>query len=141
MALRKVLAGTVIATALLTLAYAPAGAQDAVADAVAGADAAAGETTAFQCIGCHSFGEGEAARVGPNLFGIVDRTIGAAEGFNYSEALAALNAEGATWTLDTLNAFLANPQDVAPGTTMPFALRNEADRYNVLAYLLTLSAE
>ena len=141
MALRKTLAGTVIATALFAIAYAPANAQDAVADAVAGADAAAGETTALQCIGCHSFGEGEAARVGPNLFGIVGRTIGAAEGFNYSDALAALNAEGATWTLDTLNAFLTNPQDVAPGTTMPFALRTEADRYNVLAYLLTLSAE
>ena len=63
------------------------------------------------------------------------------EGFSYSEALLALNTAGDTWTLDLLNAFLTNPQEAVPGNVMPFGgLGADADRYNLLAYLATLTS-
>lgn len=106
---------------------------------VAAADVAAGQAAAAACAGCHSVGEGEAARFGPNLFNIVDHPVGAAAGFNYSPAMAALGATGATWTVDLLNAFLENPQAAVPGTTMPFGgIPEEATRANIIAYFATL---
>jgi len=105
------------------------------------ADAAAGEAVAGQCAGCHTLTEGGPAVVGPNLFGVVGRTIGAMDGFNYSEALAALNAEGATWTPERLSAFLANPAAAVPGNRMPYGgLTDDQDRANLIAYLSTLVA-
>ena len=60
---------------------APAAAVSAFAAMVAAADIAAGQAASLQCAGCHTFGEGEAARFGPNLFGIVDRPVGSVAGF------------------------------------------------------------
>ena len=109
--------------------------------AVAAANPVLGQTVSFQCIGCHSFGEGEAARVGPNLFGIVGRLIGGVEGFAYSEPMAALGTADGTWTLAMLNDFLATPAGAIPGTIMGFGgLGGDADRYNLIAYLATLTA-
>jgi len=105
------------------------------------AAAPAAETPAAPA-GCHSFGEGEANRFGPNLFGIVYRVVGTHEGFTYSPALAALGAEGAVWTYTGLDAFLASPQAATPGTTMPFGgIADATDRANLIAYLRTLAAE
>jgi cytochrome c2 len=118
-----------------------AAAADGALALLATADAAAGQAVAAQCRGCHTLDEGGPAVVGPNLFGIVGRAVGAAEGFNYSEALAALNAEGATWTAERLSAFLAGPAAAIPGNRMPFAgVPNDQDRANLIAYLATLVA-
>lgn len=109
--------------------------------AVAAADPALGQTVSFQCIGCHSFGEGEAARVGPNLFGIVGRLVGGVEGFAFSEPMAALGAGGDTWTPTMLNDFLTSPAGAIPGTSMGYGgLGNDVDRYNLIAYLASLTA-
>ena len=142
MAVKSSVLGAGIAGAfLMVLNVGVADAQDGVEGAVAAADATAGQVISFQCIGCHSFGEGEAARVGPNLFGLVGRAVAGVEGFSYSEALLALNTAGDTWTLDLLNAFLTNPQEAVPGNVMPFGgLGADADRYNLLAYLATLTS-
>lgn len=116
-------------------------AQESVAAMIEGADAAAGQAVSMQCIGCHSLGEGEPTRFGPGLFGVVDRLIGGVEGYAYSEALAALGAEGETWTIERLDAFLANPPEAIPGNTMPFpGVRNDTDRHNLIAYLATLTS-
>src|ERR1700733_6540717 len=53
-----------------TMSAAPAGPAP-IGPLLAKADAAAGEKTARVCGTCHSFGKGEAAKIGPNLFGIV----------------------------------------------------------------------
>jgi len=107
---------------------------------VAGADLAAGQAASLQCIGCHTVAEGEAARFGPTLFGIMDRPVAAIEGFNYSPAMAAAGAAGATWSVDYMNAFLTSPQAAIPGTTMPFGgIADEATRANLIGYLATLS--
>ncbi|MCC6735740.1 MAG: c-type cytochrome [Bauldia sp.] len=125
----------------ITLAFEDVGNPTLLAAIEAG-DVAAGEAAAAACAGCHSFGEGEANRFGPNLFGIVYRVVGTHEGFTYSPALAALGAEGAVWTYTGLDAFLASPQAATPGTTMPFGgIADATDRANLIAYLRTLAAE
>jgi cytochrome c2 len=58
-----------------------------------------------------------------------------------SAAMAALNAQGAIWTFDRLDTFLANPAIEIVGTRMSMAgMRVAEDRANLIAYLRTLSA-
>jgi len=103
---------------------------------LAKADAAAGQKTARVCGTCHSFGKGEAAKIGPNLFGIVGAKHGHMEGFDYSDAMKAM---AGNWTVDELNDFLYNPRAHVPGTKMSFAgIKNDQDRANVIAWLQTL---
>jgi len=78
-------------------------------------------------------------RLGPSLHGVVGRRSGAAEGAGYSAALA----DGKiTWDAATLDRFLANPEAVAPGTTMkPFGgIASPEERAAIIAYLETAGA-
>lgn len=112
-----------------------------LADLLVAASAEDGMDVVKKCSACHSFEEGGANKVGPGLYGIVGRTIGAHEGFTYSDDLAAKGAEGQVWTYEALNAFLEDPKGFAAGTKMSFAgLRKETDRADLLAYLQTLDA-
>jgi aldose sugar dehydrogenase len=66
------------------------------------------------CSSCHGLaGQSE---TGPPLDGVVGRDIASIEGYGYSQALRDLDG---VWTEQRLRAFLANPNDVAPGTAMP----------------------
>lgn len=106
-----------------------------VAQLVAAADPAAGETIFKRCAACHKVDGTDG--VGPHLNGVVNRDKGSVAGFNYSETLTGM--EGA-WTEDNLYAFLENPKGYAPGTAMAFAgLKKSEDRANVIAYLATLN--
>ncbi|MCB1972341.1 MAG: cytochrome c family protein [Geminicoccaceae bacterium] len=99
-------------------------------------DVAAGEKYAKKCAACHSFDSGGPNKVGPNLFGVVDRPIASHEGFSYSGALA---DHGGDWTRDNLIHFLHKPKDWAPGTKMTFAgVGKEKDLADLLAYLESL---
>src|SRR5690606_4155808 len=90
-----------------------------IAPLLASADVAAGEQLAGrQCASCHTFDEGGAARVGPNLYNIVQQPIAAEGGFSYSSGLS--DHSGDTWTYENLNHFLHGPRDFAPGTKMTF---------------------
>jgi cytochrome c len=92
-----------------------------------------------QCEACHNFQEGQGAKVGPDLYGVVGRPIASAPGFNYTAALKA--KAGGKWDFDTLNTWLTKPSAFAPGTAMTFAgLSNEKQRADVIDYLDTLSA-
>lgn len=100
------------------------------------ADPARGKSTAQVCASCHTFDQGGANRVGPNLWGIVGRDIGSKGGFAYSPAVAGHHG---AWTYEELDRWLASPAREIPGTKMTFnGLRNPKDRANVLAYLSTL---
>ena len=108
-----------------------------IAQLLAGVDPAKGQAASRVCQACHSFDEGGAARVGPNLWGIVGRQIGSAEGFAYSDALKAKS--GDTWTLESLDQFILNPRGFAPGTKMAFGgMKRDEQRLELLAYLRTL---
>ncbi len=126
------------ATATETAAATPAVDTAALMKAIAAADPAAGQNVAKKCLTCHTFEEGAANKVGPNLWDIVNRPVATQAGFNYSDAMKAV---GGNWTLDRLDAYLADPKGIVPGTRMSFAgVRKEQDRIDLLAYLRTLSA-
>jgi len=104
---------------------------------LAKADPAAGGKEAKKCAACHSFDKGGRHKVGPNLWDVVGRKIGIAEGYKFSGALA---GHGGTWGYEQLDAFLASPKAFAAGTKMSFAgLPDAADRADVIAYLRGLS--
>lgn len=107
-----------------------------IADMLATASIDKGIKVAKKCVSCHSFEQGGANKIGPALYGIVDRTIGQHDGFTYSGALA--DMDGA-WDYEALNGFLENPKKYAAGTNMAFAgLRKAKDRANIIAYLDSL---
>jgi cytochrome c len=101
-------------------------------------DPAAGERAYRKCQACHEIGPDAKAKIGPPLTGIVGRTTASIEGFAYSDAMAALGAEGHVWTEEDLNTFLAKPRDFVAGTKMTFAgIRNDQERADLIAYLAT----
>lgn len=110
-----------------------AGASSASFNSLIG-DAARGEKIFARCRACHSVQEGE-NRVGPTLYGVVDRRAGTVPGYNYSKA----NKEsGAIWTEDKLFRYLEDPQAFIPGTKMAFpGLKVAQERADVIAYLRT----
>jgi cytochrome c len=98
------------------------------------ADYDAGRRMFRRCGSCHTVTADGGHRVGPNLHGIFGRTAGSADGFDYSDALESADFE---WTPEQLDHWLANPREFLPGNRMSFVgLRDEADRQNVIAYLL-----
>ncbi len=107
---------------------------------LAAASAEQGEGTASsRCGSCHNFAEGAGNKQGPELYGVVGRTIASHAGFTYSDAMQA--HAGDTWTYENLNAFLTAPAAFAPGTKMTFGgLKDDEERANVIAYLSSLSA-
>jgi cytochrome c len=100
---------------------------------LASADPKRGETAAKKCATCHTFNKGEPNRVGPNLWGVVNRNKAAVPNFNYS---AAMKAKGGNWTFDDVYHFIAAPKAFIPGTNMSFAgVPRPSERADIIAYL------
>lgn len=103
--------------------------------AASAADAEAGKAVFGKCKACHQIGEGAKNAVGPMLTGIVGKKAGAAEGFNYSEAV---KASGVTWDEAALKEWLTDPKKKIAGNKMVFmGLKDAADIDNVIEYLKT----
>lgn len=108
-----------------------------VATLLAAASVDAGKKAFSKCAACHSADKGGAAKVGPNLYDVVDAAKGHMAGFAYSDAIK--KTEGA-WTYDNLYVFLKNPKAYAPGTKMAYAGSKSAkERADLIAYLRSLS--
>lgn len=89
---------------------------------------------ATQCQGCHTIGDGMSHRIGPDLFGIVGRSVGGAQG--YDEYSPAMKAWKARWDAATLDRFLAQPAAVVSGTSMAFpGVPDAAHRQAIIEYL------
>lgn len=100
----------------------------------ASASAADGERLWRQCSACHALNAGQNG-VGPYLAGIVGRPKHTAEGYDYSDALLALEGD---WTPENISNFIANPRAYAPGTSMSYGGMDDIeDRANLIAYLAT----
>ncbi|MBC7986640.1 MAG: c-type cytochrome [Sphingomonadaceae bacterium] len=125
----------------MKLAAAPAAALGllgcaAVAGAPDNTANARGERAFQHCYACHSVALGEEGLTGPNLAGIVGRPIAAMPGFAYSEELRALAAREERWSETLLDAFITDPEAVAPGNDMLFnGIADPAERAELIAYL------
>ena len=96
-----------------------------------------GASVAKKCLACHDFTKGGPNKVGPNLYGIVNRDRATHEGFSYT---AAMKAKSGKWTIQDLNTYLVSPRTFVPGTSMAFAgISKGSDRADLLAYLNTLA--
>tara|TARA_Y100001970_G_C13736670_1_gene604164 strand:- start:18 stop:554 length:537 start_codon:yes stop_codon:yes gene_type:complete len=96
-------------------------------------DIAHGEKVFKKCAACHSIVKGGKNAIGPALYNVVGRKIGAIDDYKYSKALAAYDKN---WTFEELNGFLIKPAKWIKGTKMAYAgLRKEKDRASVIKYL------
>ncbi len=99
------------------------------------ANVAAGQQIAQRCTQCHDLTSAKANKIGPPLWGVVDRQRATMPGFSYSSAM---KSSEEPWTYDHLFRYLKAPAVVVPGTKMSFAgLRSAEDRINLLAFLRT----
>ncbi len=106
---------------------------------LAAADVARGQKVSKACAACHTFTQGGANGVGPNLWSIVGRQKQNVSGFSYS---GGLNSQGGNvWSYAELNKFLWKPKKYAPGTKMNYVgLKKPEDRAAIIAWLNTLGS-
>ena len=116
------------------LLYATALVAAVVSTALADGDAARGEKRFEECAACHSVERGSNG-IGPSLHGVFGRKAGAIPEFRYSPAL---RRSGITWTRESLDSYIADPQKAVPANRMPYAgMLGAADRADLIAYLET----
>ena len=101
------------------------------------ADPARGERVFQRCYACHSVVAGEDRLPGPNLRCVLGRRAGSLPGFEFSPGMIEAGAaRGLVWTRARLDAFLADPERVVPGTAMGTpGLPGVEDRRDVIDYL------
>ena len=95
-------------------------------------------TTLFkqQCATCHTTNLSDPVRQGPSLFRIVGRQAGKADGFRYSAGFTEANF---VWDDAKLDAYLANPQAIVPGSIMAYRQPKAETRAAIIAYLKELN--
>ncbi|PKH26078.1 cytochrome c family protein [Pseudomonas prosekii] len=101
----------------------------------AGDAEAGGKLFSRMCGGCHQVGESARNGFGPQLNGVIGRTAGSAEGYQYSEAM---KSSGVIWDRETLAKYIEDPKGVVSGTRMIFWGISDPEKIeNLLTYLQT----
>lgn len=113
-------------------------------------DAAKGEEVFKKCKSCHAITKPDGTevvkggKVGPNLFGVVGRQIGTAEGFKYGDGTIAAGADGTKWDEAMIAVYVVDPSkwleektgDAAAKSKMTFKLATGGE--DVAAYLASI---
>ena len=96
-------------------------------------DISHGEKVFKKCAACHSIKKGGGNKIGPKLWNVMFRPVGAIADYKYSKALSSYGKE---WTWEEMNGFLIKPSTWIKGNKMGFAgLKKEKDRASILLYL------
>gem|GEM_PF-663431 len=89
-----------------------------------------------RCYACHSLDPAERDLSGPTLRGLFGRRAGTLNGFEYSTAMREAGQRGLTWTTETLDRFLVDPEEMIAGVRMGgVRLRDPADRRTLIHWL------
>ena len=99
----------------------------------ASTSAADGAKVFKKCLACHSVAKEGPNKIGPNIFGVLNRRAGSVSNYKYSKAMLAY---GKVWSFEEMNGFLTKPKDWIKGTKMSFVgLKNAKDRAAVILYM------
>ena len=92
-----------------------------------------GQKVFKKCSACHSIKKGGRNNIGPALYNVLGRNMGALEDYKYSKALLSYGKE---WNWEEMNGFLIKPAKWIKGNKMGFAgLKDEKERASVILYL------
>lgn len=88
----------------------------AFADSHEAGDADAGAKTFNRCKSCHMIANGDqviekGGRTGPNLYGVIGRQAGTADGYSYQKAIVAAGEAGLVWDEESLTKYVADPRE------------------------------
>ena len=113
-------------------------------------DAAKGEADYKKCKACHMIVADDGTEIqkggktGPNLYGVIGRTVASVADFNYGESLASVGAKAVVWDEAMLAAYVADPGkwlkeqtgDAAAKSKMTFKLAKGGE--DMAAYLASV---
>ena len=92
-----------------------------------------GQKVFKKCKACHSIKKGGGNNIGPKLWNVMFRPVGAISDYKYSKSLTEYKKE---WSWEEMNGFLIKPSKWIKGNKMGFAgLKDEKDRASVMLYL------
>ena len=97
------------------------------------ADAELGKKQAGVCTACHTFGDGQPNKIGPNLHGVFGRKAGSKDDYLYTDGM---KNYGVTWNDAEIDKWITNPKAILPGTKMVFPGQPDPEaRANIIAFL------
>jgi cytochrome c len=88
------------------------------------------------CRACHSLDPAERGLPGPNLSGLIGRTMAGDPQFDYSPVLRKARDDGLRWDAKRLETFLADPAAMFPGLWMSMrGIGDAAERQALVRFL------
>ena len=88
-----------------------------------------------RCAGCHSLDQD---REGPRLRNVYGAKAGSTPTFKYSSAL---KSSQVTWTDETLNKWLTDPDSLVPDNDMEFHVPKPDERADIIRFLKAASGK
>jgi cytochrome c len=89
------------------------------------------------CRACHSLDPAERGLPGPNLSGLIGRTVAGDAEFDYSPVLRKARDEGLRWDAKRLDTFVADPAAMFPGLWMSIRGIDDAPEREALVKFLS----